>query len=151
MKTSIGPHIGQLAPEIDLPDERGIRWRLSDLIGKIVVILFYPADETQVCTQQLCAVRDHWEQYRAAGAVVVGINRQSVENHQRFASRHSLPLRLLSDAEGAVVRSYEMNSLMWVKRGVVVVDKEGVIRFRRVVMPFLRPSDEEVLDAIKKC
>lgn len=140
--------IGQTAPEIDLPDGNGERWQLSQQRGKVVVLLFYPGDETPVCTKQLCSVRDNWEQYQSAGAEVVGINSDSVAKHQRFAANHNLPLRLLSDGEGAVTRAYEMNSFLGTKRGVVVIDKEGVIRYRKTVVPIFRPSDDEILKVI---
>ena len=140
--------VGQQAPEIDLPDGNGERWRLSQLRGKPVVLLFYPGDETPVCTKQLCSVRDNWERYQEAGAEVVGINSDSVDKHRRFAANHGLPLRLLSDANGKVTRAYEMNSFIGTKRGVVVIDKDGVIRYRRTVVPIFRPTDDEILSAI---
>jgi thioredoxin-dependent peroxiredoxin len=140
--------IGQAAPEIDLPDGNGERWQLSQQRGKPVVLLFYPGDETPVCTKQLCSVRDNWERYQQAGAEVVGINSDSVAKHQRFAAHHQLPLRLLSDADGQVTRAYEMNSFIGTKRGVVVIDKNGVIRYRRTVVPIFRPTDDEILNAI---
>ena len=142
--------VGQQAPAIDLPDGNGERWQLSRLRGKIVVLLFYPGDETPVCTKQLCSVRDHWEEYQAAGAEVIGINSDSVDKHRRFATNHQLPLRLLSDAAGEVTRAYGMNSFIGTKRGVVVIDKAGVIRYRRTVVPIFRPTDDEILTAIRQ-
>ena len=142
--------VGQPAPEIDLPDGNGERWRLSQARGKAVVLLFYPGDETPVCTKQLCSVRDNWERYQEAGAEVVGINSDSVDKHRRFAAHHQLPLRLLSDADGSVIRAYEMNSFIGTKRGVVVIDKDGVIRYRRTVVPIFRPTDDEILNAIRQ-
>lgn len=142
--------VGQPAPAIDLPDGNGERWQLSQLRGKPVVLLFYPGDETPVCTKQLCSVRDNWKQYQAAGAEVVGINSDSVDKHRRFAANHQLPLRLLSDASGEVIRAYGMNSFIGTKRGVVVIDKDGVIRYRRTVVPIFRPTDDEILTAIRQ-
>ena len=147
----IGPEVGDRAPEIDLIDGHGEHWRLADVRGRTVVLLFYPRDETPVCTKQLCSVRDNWERYQATGAEVVGINTDSVEAHRRFAAEHDLPLRLLSDAEGRVVRAYDMKNLLGTRRGVVVIDGDGVIRFRKVVLPVFRPSDDEVLSAIAQC
>ena len=140
--------IGQIAPEIDLPDGEGKRWHLKNSLGKIVVLLFYPGDETPVCTKQLCSVRDNWEQYQATGAEVIGINSDSVTKHQRFAANHNLPLRLLSDADGAVTKAYDMKSILGTKRGVVIIDKAGVIRYRKTVIPIFRPADDEILNAI---
>ena len=148
-QASTGPRVGQLAPDINLPDGNGDTWRLSQYRGKPIVLLFYPADETQVCTKQLCSVRDNWSRYSATGAEVVGINLDPVEKHKRFAANHQLPLRLLSDTGGDVVRAYEMNAFFGTKRGVVVIDPDGVIRYRRIVFPLFRPSDDEVITAIK--
>lgn len=146
--SSTGSQVGNLAPDFDLPDGDGNRWKLSSFKGKPVVLLFYPADETPTCTRQLCSVRDNWERYMAAGAEVVGINGDSVGKHQKFAANHKLPLRLLADEEGSVLRSYEMNSFLGVKRGVIVIDKEGLIRYRRTLFPLFRPTDDEIINAI---
>jgi len=149
MKAPTGPRVGQLAPEIDLPDGRGERWQLSRARGRPVVLLFYPADETAVCTKQLCSVRDNWGRYQATGAEVVGINTDPVAKHGRFAASHELPLRLLSDGSGEVVRTYRMRAFYGTKRGVVVIDPAGVIRYRKEVFPLFRPSDDEVIEAIE--
>ena len=150
MSDSTGSQLGQLAPQIELPDGDGNKWKLSDARGKVVVLLFYPGDETPVCTRQLCSVRDNWERYRETGAEVIGINTDSVEKHRSFAANHKLPLRLLSDTGGSVVRAYDMKALFGTRRGVVVIDKNGVIRFRKVVLPIFRPGDDQVLAAIQE-
>jgi peroxiredoxin Q/BCP len=146
---AVGAQIGERAPEIALPDQRGQLWRLSDQRGKVVALLFYPGDETPVCTRQLCSVRDNWGRYQATGAEVVGINTDSSEKHERFAEHHQLPLRLLADTTGGIVRAYGMKNLLGTKRGVVVIDRDGVVRYRRTVLPIFRPTDDEVLSAIK--
>lgn len=148
MPSEIGPHVGQQAPEMELPDAEGKRWRLSDARGRVVVLLFYPGDETPVCTKQLCSLRDNWERYQATGAEVIGINTDSVEKHRGFMAHHNLPLRLLADTNGQTVRDYGMKGLLGTRRGVVVIDPEGRIRFRKTVVPIFRPSDDEVLTAI---
>ena len=148
--TNTGAQPGQTAPPIDLPDQHGQPWRLQDQRGKVVVLLFYPADDTPVCTKQLCSVRDNWDRYRAAGADVIGLNTDSVQKHGRFAAQHELPLRLLSDATGSVVRAYDMKNLFGTKRGVVVIDGDGIIRYRHTVLPIFRPTDDEVLAAIQR-
>lgn len=151
MAMETGPRIGQVAPEINLSDQHGKRWRLSSARGKVVVLLFYPADETPTCTKQMCSVRDNWSWYQQTGAEVIGINTDSVEKHRGFAEHHQLPLHLLSDASGSVVRAYEMRSLLYTKRGVVVIDQDGYIRFRKIVLPIFRPGDDEVIAAIEAC
>src|SRR5215212_6067563 len=93
---------GTPAPDFGLKDGNGDDWRLSDHRGTVVVLLFYPGDETPVCTSQMCSVRNRWADYLATGAEVIGISSDSTESHRKFAARHKLPLRLLSDSDGAV-------------------------------------------------
>ena len=145
--------VGSVAPDFTLRDSDGEEWRLADQRGKTVVLLFYPGDETPVCTRQLCSVRDRWEDYRETGAEVVGISTDSVEAHKRFAEHHNLPLRLLSDPAGEVVRAYGVAS--WLPgraaRAVVVIDPQGRISFRKVQpISIFRPKDEDVLAAIRE-
>ena len=116
--------LNDLAPDFTLRDGDGDDWTLSHYKGHTVVLLFYPGDNTPVCTAQLCSVRDHWSEYQATGAEVVGISTDSVESHSGFAEKNQLPLRLLSDADGKVSAAYDMKS--WLPgrsaRGVVVID-----------------------------
>lgn len=144
--------VGQLAPDFGLKDADGNDWRLSNQRGKVVVLLFYPGDETLVCTRQLCSVRDRWEDYQATGAEVVGISTDSPESHRKFAEHHELPLRLLADTDGKVSKTYEASS--WLPgrsaRAVVVVDGDGYIRYHKVQpLSLFRPRDDEVLAAIR--
>lgn len=144
--------IGAKAPDFTLSDGEGNQWKLGDYRGKTVVLLFYPGDNTPVCTAQMCSVRDNWSEYQATGAEVVGISTDSADSHRDFTARHNLPLRLLSDTDGAVSRMYGMKS--WIPgrsaRGVVVVDKEGRIAFWKVQpISLLRPADKDVIAAIK--
>src|SRR5215207_3448513 len=122
------------APDFTLMDGDGDNWRLSDHRGKVVVLLFYPGDETPICTRQMCSVRDRWDDYMATGAEVVGISTDSVASHQKFASNHELPLRLLSDTDQGVANLYGARSLIpgKVARSVFVIDANGIIRHRKV-------------------
>ena len=83
---------GTPAPDFTLKDGNGADWRLSEHRGRVVVLLFYPGDETPVCTRQMCSVRDRWDDYLATGAEVVGISSDSIESHRKFAEHHNLPL-----------------------------------------------------------
>lgn len=141
------------ARDFTLKDGDGKDWTLSDHRGETVVLLFYPGDNTPVCTRQMCSVRDHWSEYQATGAEVVGISTDTVESHQGFAEKHSLPLRLLSDPDGKVSAQYGMKS--WLPgrsaRGVVVIDKDGKIAYSKVQpLSLFRPADDDVLVAIRQ-
>ena len=143
--------VGEMAPDFSLPDGNGNDWRLVDHRGKVVVLLFYPGDETPVCTRQMCSVRDRWDDYSATGAEVVGISTDSVESHRKFAEHHDLPLRLLSDVGGNVAKLYGAQSLIpgKVARSVFVIDPKGLVRYRDVrPLGLFRPKDDDVINAI---
>lgn len=143
---------GSAAPDFALPDSDGATWRLSDHRGKVVVLLFYPGDETPVCTKQMCSVRDRWEDYAATGAEVVGISTNSVESHKSFADHHELPLRLLADVDRKIADLYGAQSLIpgKVARSVFVIDRDGVITYRDVrPLGLFRPKDDDTIKAIK--
>jgi len=144
---------GQRAPDFSLRDGAGTEWKLDDQRGKVVVLLFYPGDETPICTRQMCSVRDHWADYQETGAEVVGISTDSVESHEKFAAHHELPLRLLSDVEGKVADAYGARSLIpgKVARSVFVIDGDGMISYRDVrPLGLFRPKDDEIISAIRK-
>ncbi len=144
---------GENAPEFTLKDGDGKDWSLAERKGKTVVLLFYPGDNTPVCTKQMCSVRDNWADYAATGAEVVGISTDSPQSHKDFSEKHDLPLTLLSDAGGDIAKLYDAGS--WLPgrsaRAVVVIDKTGVVRHHQVQsLSLLRPKDDEVLAAIRK-
>ena len=144
--------LGTTAPDFTLPDGAGQSWSLADYRGKVVVLLFYPGDETPVCTRQMCSVRDRWEDYQATGAEVVGLSTNSAESHKNFAEHHELPLRLLADTERKVADAYGANSLIpgKVARSVFVIDAAGLIRYRDVrPLGLFRPKDDEIIAAIR--
>jgi peroxiredoxin Q/BCP len=146
------PQEGNTAPDFTLPDSDGASWRLADHRSKVVVLLFYPGDETPVCTRQMCSVRDRWEDYQATGAEVVGISTNTVESHKSFAENHNLPLRLLADVDRKVADMYGAQSLIpgKVARSVFVIDGNGVIRYRDVrPLGLFRPKDDDTIKAIR--
>lgn len=152
MSKNSDAQVGREAPDFTLPDADGNSWRLNDQRGKVVVLLFYPGDETPICTRQMCSVRDRWEDYQATGAEVVGISTDSTESHQKFAEHHGLPLRLLSDSDGAVGKLYGAQSLIpgRVARSVFVIDATGTLRYRDVrPIGLFRPKDDDVIKAIR--
>lgn len=143
---------GDTAPNFTLKDGDGNDWTLSDRRGRTVVLLFYPGDDTPVCTRQLCSVRDNWQAYEATGAEVIGISTDSTASHNAFTAKYSLPLTLLSDPNADVSRVYGMKS--WLPgrsaRGVVVIDRTGRIAYHKVQpLSLFRPSDADVIEAIK--
>src|SRR5215475_15726396 len=118
---AIGTEPGNLAPDFELQDQDGNAWRLSDHRGKVVALIFYPKDETPVCTKQMCSIRDRWTDYESTGAEVVAISVASVESHRSFAEHHGLPQRLLADDRGEVIKQYNVRSLFGGARRAVIV------------------------------
>jgi len=152
MPTDTKLAVGTEAPDFTLTDGDGKAWQLAGHRGKVVVLLFYPGDETPVCTKQMCSVRDRWEDYEATGAEVVGISTDSVESHHKFSEHHGLPLRLLSDADGRVSVLYSARSLIpgKVARSVFVIDAKGILRYSDVrPLGIFRPKDDATIAAIK--
>jgi peroxiredoxin Q/BCP len=148
----VGNREGDAAPDFLLKDGDGLDWKLSDHRGKTVVLLFYPGDNTPVCTRQMCSVRDNWDQYVESGAEVVGISTDSAQSHGSFSEKYKLPLKLLADTSQEVAALYDVKS--WLPgraaRAVFVIDKNGVIRHRGVQsLSIFRPKDEDILAAIK--
>ncbi len=143
--------IGDKAPDFTLKDGDGNDWTLSENLGKVIVLLFYPGDNTPVCTKQLCSVRDNWDDYAKTGAEIIGISTDSVESHKDFAEKHNFPFTLLADENGEVIKKYDAKS--WIPnksaRAVTVIDKDGIVRKHKVQsLSIFKPSDEEVLAAI---
>ena len=123
--------IGDTAPDFTLPSQSGETVSLSDYRGqKVVVLYFYPKDNTPGCTAEACAFRDSYEAFTENGAEVIGISSDSVGAHERFSGKHRLPFVLLSDRGGAVRKSYGVPNSLVILPGRVtyVIDKEGTVR-----------------------
>jgi peroxiredoxin Q/BCP len=125
---------GSQAPDFSLPDESGHTVRLSELRGRNVVLIFYPGDDTTVCTKQLCQFRDDWSEARARGVEIFGVNPQSAEKHAQFRRKYSFPFPLLVDRGQKVGELYHTIGLI-VKRTVYLIGRDGVIRFSRRGVP----------------
>jgi thioredoxin-dependent peroxiredoxin len=124
------PQVGEPAPDFELPGTDGT-FRLSEHRGERVVLLFYPGDNTMVCTKQFCSYRDRGGDFSSLGATVIGISSQDLASHEAFAAKHSLNVPLLADVDKEVARAYSAFSpRLGVKRAVVIVDEEGVVRYR---------------------
>lgn len=145
--------IGDDAPDFTLQDGDGKDWKLSERRGKTVVLLFYPADNTPVCTKQLCSVSDNWEEYAKTGAEIVGVSTDSVASHKGFAEKYNFPFTLLSDESGETVEKFGVKS--WIPgrsaRAVVVIDKNGKVAYHKTQsISLFRPDNAEILKAIKE-
>ncbi|HYI81353.1 MAG TPA: peroxiredoxin [Thermoleophilaceae bacterium] len=127
---SRNPAVGEQAPDFTLEGTAG-PFTLSEHRGEKVVLLFYPGDDTPVCTKQFCSYRDNAEEFGALGATAVGISGKGVDSKQEFADKHGLTVPLLADPDHAVSKSYDCwSKLRGTRRSVVIVDEHGVVRHR---------------------
>ncbi|BAQ62390.1 alkyl hydroperoxide reductase subunit C-like protein [Geminocystis sp. NIES-3708] len=123
--------IGDHAPNFTLSSATGENVSLNDFLGKkVVVIYFYPKDDTPGCTAESCAFRDNYDVFTDAGAEVIGISGDSVASHQQFASKYQLPFILLSDSQNQVRKLFDVPATLFVLPGRVtyVIDKKGIVR-----------------------
>jgi peroxiredoxin Q/BCP len=122
--------VGDPAPDFELDGTDG-RFRLSEHRGERVVLLFYPGDNTIVCTRQFCSYRDRAEDFSELDATIVGISGQSVASHESFSAKHSLNVPLLADTDHAVAKLYSVSApVVGTRRAVIVIDEDGVVRAR---------------------
>lgn len=147
--------IGQKAPQFTLFDKDGKEVSLSDFLGKKVVLYFYPKDNTPGCTRQACAFAESYEGFRTKGVEVIGISKDSVASHVKFAEKYSLPFVLLSDPDLVAIKAYDVwqekkmcgKVSMGVVRTTFIIDENGNIER---IMPKVKPDTNasEILSAI---
>jgi thioredoxin-dependent peroxiredoxin len=142
---SIG--VGDPAPDFTLPGTAGRSYSLSDYAGKRVVLVFYPGDDTPVCTKQLNTYNEGLAQFDGLDAQVLGISAQDVTSHERFAGKYGLRFPLLADTEKFVAGTYgTLGPLGFPRRSVFIVDRDGVVRYahRAIAGLTFRPVGELV-------
>jgi len=143
--------VNDKAPDFSLEGDDGELYRLSGHLGERVLLVFYPGDNTPVCTRQLCEYRDGIEAFADLGVSVVGISSDDLESHRDFRSKHDLPFVLLSDQDLDVAKLYGCKGALGMKRAVFLVDEKGMIRYAHIeVLALFRRRAEELLEAIRE-
>ena len=136
---------GIKAPDFTLLDKNGEQVSLSQFLGKKVVLYFYPRDNTPGCTKQACGFSERYPQFTEKGAVILGVSKDSVASHVKFAEKHQLPFILLSDPELEAIQAYDVwkekklygKVSMGVVRTTYIIDEQGIIE---KVMPKVKPD-----------
>jgi thioredoxin-dependent peroxiredoxin len=151
------PAVGSPAPDFTAPASGGKTVKLSGLAGRVVVLYFYPKDDTPGCTVEACGFRDSWKKIQAAGVEVLGISPDSVKSHDKFAGKFELPFTLVADEDQAICRAYGVwqeksmagRKYMGVVRTTFVIDKKGKIAH---VFEKVKPEGHpgEVMDWVKE-
>jgi peroxiredoxin Q/BCP len=138
--------INDTAPDFSLSDQNGKTYNLGDFKGKkFVVLIFYPGDQTPVCTQQLCEIRDDYSEFASNDAVVFGVNPASDKSHKKFAEKNNLPFPLLIDSKKEVALKYQAKGLVMNQRTVYVIGKNGRVLFAKRG----KPAVSEIISSIK--
>jgi peroxiredoxin Q/BCP len=141
--------IGDTCPRFSLPDQNDSLVNMKDLIGKkILVIYFYPKDESLVCTREACAFRDNFEAFKKLGAIVIGVNYGTVKSHKDFSEKDKLPFVLLSDSNNAVLKMFGLSGFAN-GRATYVVDLNGKIVFTHNAMLQGAAHAEKALEYIE--
>ena len=137
--------VGTKAPDFTLNDQNGAEVHLSDFLGKKVVLYFYPKDNTPGCTRQACAFAGSYAAFKGQDVVVIGVSKDSVSSHVKFAQKYELPFILLSDPELQAIQAYDVwqekklygKVSMGVVRSTYIIDEQGMIE---KVMPKVKPD-----------
>lgn len=139
--------VGDRAPDFTLPSSDGSQVSLRDYAGRPVVLVFYPGDDTPVCTKQLNTYNDDLAEFEALDAQVLAISAQSVDSHQKFAGKHGFRFPLLADTDKAVAGAYgTLGPIGFPRRSVFIIDGQGVVRYahRAIAGLTFRPVSELV-------
>ena len=149
--------VGTKAPDFTLPDKNGNPVSLSDFSGKRVVLYFYPKDNTPGCTRQACAFAQNYQAFRDLGVEVIGVSKDSVASHEKFAAKYELPFVLLADPDLTVLQAYDVwkekklygKVSMGVVRSTYVIGPDGMIE---KAMPKVKPDTNaaEILGWLQK-
>lgn len=139
------PQVGDRAPDFELPSTRG-DVRLSEFLAKgPVLLVFYPGDDTPVCTAQLCDYRDNPDVFAGLGVQVIAINPQSLESHRRFAEKHDLGFPVLADADKETCRAYgAIGFLGMTRRALFLIGRDGLVKYQHSDLPIFRRSAEQL-------
>ncbi len=151
---------GTIAPDFTLKDTAGNTITLSKLKGKMIVLYFYPKDDTHGCTTQACNIRDNYKSFQDKGILIYGISPDSVESHQKFTDKYCLPFPLFSDPDHVVAKKYGT----WGKKQMYGREYEGMFRITYIIgkdMKIVKVFDDsdkvkigehsrQIFDALKK-
>jgi peroxiredoxin Q/BCP len=146
-----GVAVGDTGPDFTLPGTGERSYSLSEYRGQPVVLVFYPGDNTPVCTKQLTSYTENIGQFAEVGAQVLAISPQSVDSHEGFAAKHGFTFPLLADTDKKVAALYgTLGPLGYPRRSVFVIDGEGVIRYlHRAIAGLTYRSTDELIRAVE--
>jgi len=152
MASAAPVEVGDIAPDFTLPGTSNKNYSLSQFRGQTVVLVFYPGDETLVCTKQLCSYNNELQQFAKVNAQILAISAQDIASHESFSAKQGFKFPLLADTQKTVANLYSVIGLLGLpRRSVFVVDANGVIKYahRAVLGVTFRPVGE-LIEAVAK-
>ena len=145
------PDVGDVAPDFTLSSTAGTFHLKERLAKRAVLLVFYPGDDTPVCTKQLCDYRDNLGVFGDLGVDVVALNPQGLASHEKFAAKYQLPFPLAADPDKQVCDSYgAIGFLGMTKRALVLIGRDGRLKYRRTDFPIFRRTADELREVIGK-
>ncbi len=138
--------VGEKAPDFELENQNGRKFKLANHRGKFIMLVFYPKDDSPVCTKQLCSYNEYLEQFNEIGILTIAISTDTTESHRDFASKYNLGFPVLSDKNKEVSKKYgALNILGMSKRKIVLIGQDGKVLFEKSVLPITYIKPEELL------
>jgi peroxiredoxin Q/BCP len=144
--------IGDRAPDFTLPGTGDTTYSLADFLGKPIVLVFYPGDDSVVCTKQLNAYNEGLSQFHEVDAQIVGISAQDVPSHEAFATKHGFEFPLLADVDKQAAAAYgTLGPIGFPRRSIFIIDSDGVIRYaHRAIAGLTYRPVTELLDELER-
>ncbi len=144
--------VGDRAPDFTLPGTGGATYSLSDFLGRPIVLVFYPGDDSVVCTKQLNSYNEGLGQFEALDAQIIGVSPQSVASKDAFSAQHGFEFPLLADVDKEVAAAYgTLGPIGWTRRSVFIIDRDGVIRYaHRAIAGLTYRPVSELIDELER-
>lgn len=143
--------LNKKAPDFTLLNSEGKSITLSNFLGKKVLLVFYPKDETAVCTKQLCEYSNFLNEFNELGVEVLAISSDPVESHQKFKRNRNLTIELLSDINHEIAKKYNAISFLGTtQRAIFIIGEEGIVRYENKVLPLLYQKKNNLIKIIKE-
>ena len=140
---------GQIAPNFTLPDENGNSVELKSYMGKKLFLVFYPGDNTAVCTKQLCSYSSGFDDFKNSSVEILAISMDSIESHKKFKEKFKLAFPLLADIDGKVCDLYKAKGLFGVKRSIFLLDENQKIIYEDEVLPVFYKDKDDLVGVLK--
>jgi thioredoxin-dependent peroxiredoxin len=141
--------VNKKAPHFSLPCSNGEIIDLTKFLGKKLLLIFYPGDETMVCTKQLCEYNLGIDKFLELNVQLLGISKDSIDSHASFSRKYNFSFPLLSDTSGKVCKDYGVLGILGVKRSIFLIDEFGIIKYENTILPIFYQDINKLINEVK--